>query len=70
MITKVKTASHDKVTIDRKRYENLVVAEHEAQILKNLLRRRAQTGYKEIKFEDVMFLDSLFNADSEVNNAE
>ena len=70
MITKVKTASCGKVAIDQKRYEELVVAEREAKILKELLRDRAQTGFKGITYEEVKLIDSLFNADSEVNNAE
>lgn len=70
MITKIKTASIDTVTIDRKRFEELVVAEREARILKELLRERAQTGFRGIEFEAVKLVDSLFNSDSEVNNAE
>lgn len=63
MITKVKTASIDTVTIDRKRFEELVVAEREAQMLKDFLRNRAQTGFKGIEFEAVKLVDSLFNDD-------
>lgn len=63
MITKIKTASIDTVTIDRKRFEKLVVAEREARILKELLRERAQTGFLGIKYEDVKLIDSLFNDD-------
>lgn len=63
MITKIKTASIDTVTIDRKRFEELVVAEHEARILKELLRSRAQTGFQGIAFEDVKLIDSLFNGE-------
>ena len=70
MITKIKTASIDTVTIDRKRFEELVVAEKEAKTLKELLRSRAQTGFKGITFEDVKLIDSLFNGDLEVNNAQ
>lgn len=70
MITKVKTASIDTVTIDRKRFEELVVAEREAQMLKDFLRNRAQTGFMGIEFEAVKLVDSLFNSDSDVNNEE
>ena len=70
MITKIKTSSIDTVTIDRKRFEELVVAEKEAKTLKELLRSRAQTGFKGITFEDVKLIDSLFNGDLEVNNAQ
>ena len=63
MITKIKTACHDTVTIDRKRFEELVVAEKEAKTLKELLRSRAQTGFKGITFEDVKLIDSLFNGE-------
>ena len=70
MITKIKTACHDTVTIDRKRFEKLVVAEREARILKELLRERAQTGFLGIKYEDVKLIDSLFNDESDANNAQ
>lgn len=70
MITKIKTANQNTVTIDRKRFEKLVVAEREAKILKELLRERAQTGFKGITFEDVKLIDSLLNGDLEANNAQ
>lgn len=70
MITKIKTANIDTVTIDRKRFEELVVAEREARIFKELFRERKQTGFQGITFEDVKLIDSLFNGDLEVNNAQ
>ena len=63
MITKIKTESIDTVTIGRKRFEELVVAEKEAKTLKELLRSRAQTGFRSITFEDVKLIDSLFNGE-------
>ena len=62
MITKIKTANIDTITIDRKRFEELVVAEKEAKTLKELLRNRAETGFQSISYEEVKMLDSLFNA--------